>query len=102
MKKIITKTLAVMLLAFAGTAMADADNVSLVATVKNSPAFTPVHWTVMRLSDQVIVATARQHSLTLDLTPGTYKATATINGVSRDRTFTAAARGVVNVVIAMD
>ena len=100
MKKIITKTLAAMLLVFAGTAMAD--NVSLVATIKNAPAFTPVHWTVTRLLDQVNVATALQHSLTLDLTPGTYKATATLGGVSRDRTFTAGAQGVVNVVIALD
>lgn len=100
MKKIITKSLAVMLLTFAGAVMAD--NVSLVATLKNAPAFTPVHWTVVSLPGQVNVATALQHSLTLDLTPGTYKATATLRGVSRDRTFTADARGVVNVVIALD
>ena len=100
MKKIITTMLAVMLLAFAGTALAD--NVSLVATVKNAPAFTPVHWTVTRLPEQVNVATALQHSLTLTLSPGTYKATATLDGVSRDRTFTAGAQGMVNVVIALD
>ena len=100
MKKIITTMLAVMLLAFAGTALAD--NVSLVATAKDAPAFTPVHWMVIRLPDQVTVATALQHSLTLDLPPGTYKATATLASVSRDRTFTAGAQGMVNVVIALD
>lgn len=100
MKKIIAKMLAAMLLAFAGTALAD--NVSLVATVKNAPAFRPVHWRVIRLHDQVVIANALQHSLTMDLIPGTYKATATLDGVSRDRTFTAGANSMVNVVIALD
>lgn len=77
-------------------------SVNLMATLHDAPAFTPVEWRVMRMDNKKTVGSSRAHTLNLPLSPGTYKAVATYNGVSRDRTFTVSSSGRVNVVIAMD
>lgn len=77
-------------------------SVNLVATLKDGPAMRPVDWKIYRTDNNSIIESTRSHSLNLPLSPGTYKAVATLNNVSRNRTFTVNNSGQVNIVIAMD
>lgn len=90
----------------ASTAMAvenEGDSsVNLVATLRNGPAMRPVDWKIYRVDNNSVVTSTRSHSLSLPLRPGTYKAVAKLNDVTRNRTFTINSSGQVNVVIAMD
>lgn len=77
-------------------------SVNLVATLRDGPAMRPVDWKIYRVDNNSVVTTTRSHSLNLPLKPGTYKAVASLNDVTRNRTFTVNSSGQVNVVIAMD
>ncbi|MDD5392680.1 MAG: hypothetical protein PHE17_06640 [Thiothrix sp.] len=77
-------------------------SVNLMATLKDAPAFTPVEWKVLRLDNNSTIKTTHAHSLNLPLSPGTYKAVASYQDVTRDRTFTVNNNGQVNIIIAMD
>ncbi len=77
-------------------------SVNLVATLKDGPAMRPVDWKIYRVDNNSVVKSTRSHSLNLPLRPGTYKAVARLNDVTRNRTFTVNNNGQVNVVIAMD
>jgi hypothetical protein len=77
-------------------------SVNLMATLKDAPAFTKVQWKVFRVDNNSQVQSTFAHTLNLPLQPGTYKAVASYNDVTRDRTFTIGSNGQVNVIIAMD
>ncbi len=75
--------------------------VYLRATLKNNPAMRPVEWKIYR-ADNTLVKSATTHSMLVPLKPGNYKATASLNSVTRDRSFTVMNNSKVDVVIALD
>lgn len=74
----------------------------IAATLNNNSAMQPVEWKVMRLDNNSVVKKTKAHSFALSLRPGSYKAIAKLNGITRDRTFSVLDNNRVNVVIAMD
>lgn len=81
-------------------------NVTLMATVNDVPAFSPVHWAVFRVENNARSAlpyvTDNRHSLAIDLPPGRYVAEASLNNVSRTRMFDVVSRSTNNIVVALD
>lgn len=77
-----------------------AGKVNLVATINGGPAMTQVEWTVKESGN--IVNETRRHSMTIELSPGNYTATAKLKDTVRSRTFTVDNSGEVNVIIAVD
>lgn len=72
------------------------------ATLNNSPALATVNLEILRLDNHSIIEARKAHSLVLTLKPGNYKATARMDNIIRDRTFSVLAGDKVDVVIAMD
>ena len=79
-----------------------AGKVNLVATINGGPAMTPVEWTVTGSESGNIVEETQRHSMTIELSPGTYTATAKIKDIVRSRTFTVGSSSVSNVIVAVD
>ena len=75
--------------------------VYLRATLKNAPAMRPVEWKIYR-SDNTLVKSLTTHSMLLPLQPGNYKATASLNNITRDRSFSVMDNSKVDIVIALD
>jgi hypothetical protein len=99
-------TIAVCLLAIAlGAGKAEAaegstGKANLVATLKGTPAFQKVTWTVTRAGN--MVKTSNAHSLNIPLTTGNYEARLECNGNTLHRTFTVTAGSTNDIVMACD
>jgi hypothetical protein len=82
-------------------------NVTLMATVDRSPAFSYVRWSLFRVENGVRESEPyrvydNRHSLAIRLPPGRYVAEASRDSVSRTRTFDVGNAAPNNIVVALD
>ncbi len=81
-------------------------NVTLIATVNNGPALSPVRWSVFRVDNGSSTTPFRtfdhRHSLAIALPPGRYRAEASMNNISRSRVFDVSNRTDNSIIVALD
>ncbi len=83
-------------------------NVTLMATLNNSPALSPVRWSVYRMDNGSTVPYGtydKRHSLAISLPPGRYVAEASLSAGGtppRSRMFDVGNRTTNNIVVALD
>lgn len=79
-------------------------SVLFMATLNNALAMREVNWTLYKLENDAFVEidTFKQHTSSLKLPPGIYRAEATLNGITRTRVIDTRNTKRNSVIIAMD
>lgn len=74
---------------------------TFMATVNKSLPFKPVKWKVVRLDNNSLIEENLKQTFVLRLKPGSYRATAQLNGIVRQQSFSIMANNDTSVVLEM-
>lgn len=106
-KKTLIVPLSVLL--FSGTVFSAPENKAdkaadaiIMTTWNRGPVMSAIELEIRQLDNNSVVEKTKKHSTVLALAPGNYMATAKMNNIVRNRTFSVIDHTPVNVVIAMD